>query len=1122
MRITNNLLIHNMLWNMNNNLVSMNEKQTQLATGKRIHKPSDDPVGTTRIIKVKSDIAENLQYKENVRDAQSWLDVSENSLMDTKDILQRIRELAVQGANDTYTEEETDKIAKEIDQLLEELIVNANSTIAGRYLFSGFNTDEKLLNEDGTYNINITSEKMNDFKTIAYEVAVGEQLEVGTNYLDVYGMVLNDNVVTDTFVFGDVASGESRIGEEEAYAARHSKVQGPVDYKKDMTAETMTITVGTNVFTVDTSMMDGNITQAEYTDIILSAEQTTPAAPFPVPTLADVAEVYFVESDNPANEEGELVIEAKAFGSTAISVNASVTSAFETNPSVTNGENEIVGSTAILEGLFDYGTNYSSPAQQLSFKVGGKNYYVSSVKMNGSIASDADFINVLNSAENAEGGRLDAVATVAFYSLGGVGTVGKLTIEALEKKTETITFVDNAGGFANPAVTTGKAAVPASISGPFDKTVDLTSSTLSFYYDGTTYTVDTSTLDGTATDAAVIAAINGADDGSGNPLSSVAAATYDGTTLTVTANSSEDNKYFNYVDTGSGFTATPAKVTGITPVIPDFEGSFNITDVNANPLTFDFNGETYTVTTGAINAANFVATVGAAVDGGGNALSSVATITFESDPSDANLGNLSITSNSAVDGDIVINNPIGLTDVTTPTAGVAYSAATKPVSESVVDISTVFNSPPDVLSFEVDGTVYAVDATQLDGTITQGEFIDLIKNAPEPLPGTGKLSDVADITFTSHGGDGNIGTLKIEDTSAGTGTITIVDGGGIHVGFPVATDMEKAKIEGTFDFSTDYATDSESLAFEVDGTVYTVDTSTFDGSITEANFLLAIQNADDGSGNLLSSVANVSFNLDTGTTGQLTIEKTDGANANVRVTDTGGGFTSEPTLLDTETDAVITGTEEITDAMLADPEKGIGVQSFVVTFNDESKRIDVDLTGITTMAAMETVVNAKLQDAFGISDEPPKQNVTFDIFSDGEKDVVRFVADGNEDGSKAFLKVDVIVAEKPQMIQDVEEFSVALSNKDNDRIDQFLGEIDDHLDNVIKNLASIGAKTNRLDFIENRINDNNIAMTEILTQVQDIDFAEVTIKFKSLESIYRASLSVGAKVIQPTLVDFLQ
>ena len=58
MRMTNNLLIHNMLWNMNNNLVTMSEKQNQLSTGKRISKASDDPVGTTKIIKIKSDIVE--------------------------------------------------------------------------------------------------------------------------------------------------------------------------------------------------------------------------------------------------------------------------------------------------------------------------------------------------------------------------------------------------------------------------------------------------------------------------------------------------------------------------------------------------------------------------------------------------------------------------------------------------------------------------------------------------------------------------------------------------------------------------------------------------------------------------------------------------------------------------------------------------------------------------------------------------------------------------------------------------------------------------------------------------------------------------------------------------------
>lgn len=1109
-----------MLWNMNNNLVSMHDKQNQLSSGKKIHKPSDDPVGTTRVIKVKTDIAENLQYKENARDAKSWIEVSESSLMDTKDILQRVRELAVQAANGTNTEEETTKIAKEIDSLLEELVVNSNSTIAGRHLFSGFNTDEPLLNKDGTYNVDITSEKMNDFKAIAYEVAVGESMEVGVNYLDVYGAVEKENTVIDTFVFGDVSAGESRVGEVEGKASSHSKIQGPVDYKKDLMAETMTIEVNNVTYTVDTSTLNAGISQEDYVKVLLSAEQTAPPATFPPPTLEDVAEVYFVESKDPDNKTGELVIESKLFGASEITFGGSGSSFIE-NPKSVSGTAEVVGNIATFEGTFDYSKNYASPSKRLSFMVSGNNFFVSSTKLNGNIASDADFLDILNSAENAEGVKLGDVVDITFNSVGGISTVGKLSMQAKEKRAETITYVDEAGGFANPAVTTGKSAVQASLIGPFDKTVDLRGKALGFSYDGKTYTVNTNTLNGGATDAQVIAAIENASFG-GSQLSSIATVAYDGTTLTITANNSEDFKSFSYNDSGGGFSVIPSTTAGVTPAIPNFEASLDINDIADQPLSFDFNGETYTVDTSTaptpLTTANLQTRVQAAVNGGGNPLSGVATVNFTVESGD--IGNLSIVSTTAVNSEFVINNTGLLEPSTTTVNGVAYKAPTKADLSYIVDITSDLNTGGQTLSFDVGGTTYTVAAANLDGTITHSEFVDLIKNADD---GSGNLlGDAVDVELTVHEGDGSIATLKLESKTEGADTILVGGTGDIGIKYPAVTGPQTALIEGTFDFSTNLT--AETLAFDVDGKTYTVDTSSFDGLITEAAFVTQIKNADDGSGNKLSEVMDVSFNLTAGSVGTLTLEKQ--SDASVGVTDSGSAFTGtvvkrQGSVVDTSVS--VTSTKPITDAMIADDKKGVGSQSFVVTYNDTTKRIDIDMTEINTKAEMTTAINAALKDAFGINNNtPPGNNVTMELYNDGSNDYVRFTGDGNEDGSKAFLKVDVIMADKPQMIQDIEDFSDALDNNDDVGIQTFLEEVDTHLDNVLKTLADLGAKDNRLDFIENRIDDNNIAMTEILSKVYDIDYAEVTLQFKSLESVYRASLSVGARVIQPTLVDFIK
>ena len=127
MRITNNMLINNMVKYIGNNLTRMDKYQSQLATGKKIQVPSDDPVVAARALKLRTDVAEIQQYQRNLKDAQSWLEITESALSDLGDIFQRAKEIA-NGSDGIESPEDLAATAEEAKQLRTQLINLANST----------------------------------------------------------------------------------------------------------------------------------------------------------------------------------------------------------------------------------------------------------------------------------------------------------------------------------------------------------------------------------------------------------------------------------------------------------------------------------------------------------------------------------------------------------------------------------------------------------------------------------------------------------------------------------------------------------------------------------------------------------------------------------------------------------------------------------------------------------------------------------------------------------------------------------------------------------------------------------------------------------------------------------
>lgn len=200
MRVTNNMLTNNLIYNLNENLKRMEFLQYQQASQKKFRVPSDDPIGVSKSLKFNTDLSKIDQYYRNAEDAYSWMTETESALADINEVFKRIYDLASQAANDTYSDDDLIKIKEEVVELRNHLIQLGNSTYAGRHIFSGFETDKKLLNDDGTYNINLKESEI-----FEYNVGVSETVKVNTLGGSVFGVVTEENTQNYT---GNVGEGD--------------------------------------------------------------------------------------------------------------------------------------------------------------------------------------------------------------------------------------------------------------------------------------------------------------------------------------------------------------------------------------------------------------------------------------------------------------------------------------------------------------------------------------------------------------------------------------------------------------------------------------------------------------------------------------------------------------------------------------------------------------------------------------------------------------------------------------------------------------------------------------------------------------------------------------------------
>ncbi len=189
LRVTSNMMNSQLLLNLNRNARTMNDTQLQLSSGRKINKPSDDPVGITYSLRYRAELSSNEQYTKNVDSALSWLDYNDTVLGQAGDVVQRLRELTVKASTGSNPQSALDSINEEVAQLKEQLVDISNSKLNGKYIFNGEQYNVKPYDfskgADGTYDV--SQAVTTDTGQIQYIVGEGVQMPINMTGNDVFG-----------------------------------------------------------------------------------------------------------------------------------------------------------------------------------------------------------------------------------------------------------------------------------------------------------------------------------------------------------------------------------------------------------------------------------------------------------------------------------------------------------------------------------------------------------------------------------------------------------------------------------------------------------------------------------------------------------------------------------------------------------------------------------------------------------------------------------------------------------------------------------------------------------------------------------------------------------------------
>lgn len=141
-RVSQQFIIHDFVNNARKRETSLQKVQNQLSSGMRVNQPNEDPVAAINYMDYDSRLKEVNTYSSIIQNMEAKINIVDSKMGSATEIMQRLRELAVQMGNGIYTKEQRLNVAFEVDQMTRELLAIANSYYKDKPLFAGTTTEE--------------------------------------------------------------------------------------------------------------------------------------------------------------------------------------------------------------------------------------------------------------------------------------------------------------------------------------------------------------------------------------------------------------------------------------------------------------------------------------------------------------------------------------------------------------------------------------------------------------------------------------------------------------------------------------------------------------------------------------------------------------------------------------------------------------------------------------------------------------------------------------------------------------------------------------------------------------------------------------------------------------------
>jgi len=193
-RVSDATMFQNAVRSTRLNRYAMSELQNQLSSGKRVNSLSDDATAATEILGLRRGVAQIEQFDRNIEGARASLEPVEGALSSLTDVIIRLRELAVSADIET---DQFQNIKPEVEQLFDEVLRIANTQVGGRFIFSGFDTDNIPFTKVGSFVAGVVDTSVPPEPYAQYNGDNGvRQLQIGES------TTVNANVTGRVIFFG--------------------------------------------------------------------------------------------------------------------------------------------------------------------------------------------------------------------------------------------------------------------------------------------------------------------------------------------------------------------------------------------------------------------------------------------------------------------------------------------------------------------------------------------------------------------------------------------------------------------------------------------------------------------------------------------------------------------------------------------------------------------------------------------------------------------------------------------------------------------------------------------------------------------------------------------------------